>query len=223
MPIYMPEEKPRELPPPGAHLAVCYMVIDLGTQPGGRFPARRQVLFGFELPEEERSDGQPFTILRRYNYSSNANATLRHDIESWLGRTLTAADFGKLDLTERLGSTCVLGIKHETRDDGYVFANITSVMTPGKSTPKRLPVTNAVMALSLDERPFDRVTFEALPEWVRKAIEASPEYKTATNSAPVVPESTKTRLAAQLAGPQNAVARELDDEIPDFGGDVPSS
>src|SRR5215472_15697436 len=113
MPIVMPSEKPRELAPPGSHIAICHMVVDLGTQPGGRYKARRQILISWELADELRSDGQPFSISRRYGYSSDTKATLRQDIESWLGRVLTGADLGKLDLTELLGRTCTLGIKQE--------------------------------------------------------------------------------------------------------------
>jgi hypothetical protein len=220
MAIYMPEEKPRELPPPGSHLAVCYMICDLGTQPGGRFPARRQILIAWELPEELRADGQPFTISRRYGYSSNSNSNLRGDVESWLGRVLTSADLGKLDLTDQLGCSCILGVKHESHEDGRVFANVTSVMAPGKGAAKRLPPTNAAMALNLDDRPFDYATFEALPDWVRKLIEGSSEYKGIVNPAPAAPANVQKRLRARLAE-KDALARELDDEIPDFDAPVP--
>jgi hypothetical protein len=229
MPIVMPEEKPRELPPPGSHIAICYMVVDLGTQPGGRYKPRRQILVSWELPDEPRSDGQLFAISRRYGYSSDARSSLRQDIESWLGRVLTSDDFGKLDLTELLGCTCQLGVKHEAREDGRMFATISSVMAPGKRTQKRLPLVNTALALSLDDRPFDRATFEQLPEWVRKMIETSPEYKAAVHPVTMdVPGGVQERLRAMLvasdhkdANGKDELARLLDDEIPDFGASEP--
>jgi len=125
MSIYMPEEKSFELPPAGAHIAVCNRVVDLGTQPS--FGPKHQILLSFEFPDELMSDGRPFSISRRYNYTSAANSTLRADIEGWLGRALTAKDFGKLDLTKMLGRTCTLGIKHQSRN-GRDYANIVSIM-----------------------------------------------------------------------------------------------
>jgi hypothetical protein len=128
MSLYMPEEKLRELPPPGAHMAICAYVVDLGTQETN-FGSKRQVYIGWELPDERMSDGKPFMVGRRYTFSSNAKAALRADIESWLGRPLSAADFGQLDLSTLLGMTCTLGIQHQISND-RTYANIASVLRP---------------------------------------------------------------------------------------------
>jgi hypothetical protein len=205
MPITLPEEKQRELPPSGTHGAVCSLVADLGTQPGGKYPARRQVLLSFELTDEARVDGNPFVVSRTFGFSSTAGSHLRAFLESWFGRSLTADDFGKMDLAERLGATCMLGIMHETRDDGRIFANISSVMAPAKGTPTRLPPRGPAMSFSLSDRPFDRETFEALPEWIRQKIAASPEYKDIINPAASL-VSVEERLRARLASSASAPA-----------------
>ena len=153
MPIYMPEERPRELPPPGAHTAVCFRVVDLGTQQTP-YGTKRQIYIGWELPDERMGNGQPFTIGRYYTYSSDERATLRADIQGWLGRPLSNGDFGKFDLTSLLGATCLIGISHETKND-RTRAAIASVMRPNKGTPTRLPLINNAIMLSLNDRPFD--------------------------------------------------------------------
>src|SRR6516164_954247 len=141
MPITLPEEQFYELTPAGSHTAVCFRVADLGTQ-AGMYGPKPQSLISFELPDEQMADGRPFTISRRYTLSSNRKSALRADIEGWLGRVLTPSDFGRFDLSQLLGTTCLIGIKHETREDGRTFANVTSVMKRPKTVPERLSCNN---------------------------------------------------------------------------------
>lgn len=225
MSIVMPEEKPYELPPPGARAAVCYLVVDLGTQETS-FGAKRMLYIGWELTEEHReSDGKPFTVGRRYNYSSNAKSSLRGDVEGWLGRPLSAADFGQLDLAEFLGKTCILGIKLDENTGGKVYANIGAVLKPGKGMPERMPPSFPGVALSLDDRPFDHFRFEQLPSWLKEVIQKSPEYTAAVTALSPgqrydepAPSDTpaKKRMKAMLKGPvvPEPLSVELDDELP---------
>jgi len=187
----MPEERPRDLPPTGAHTAVCFRVIDLGTQQTP-FGTKRQVYISWELPDERMGNGQPHTAGRYYTYSSDERATLRGDIEGWLGRPLTNSDFGKFDLTTLLGMTCLLGIKHETKND-KTRAAIASVMKPAKGVQPRLPLINPGIALSLNDRPFDFLSFEQLPSWLRETIAKSPEYSAATGQGAQALVTTSTR------------------------------
>jgi len=206
MPIYMPDEKPRELPPAGAHTAICIYVVDLGTQETS-FGQRRQVFIGWELPDERTSAGAPFTIGRRYTYSSNSKAALRADIESWIGRPLSGADFGRLNLSDFLGRTCLLGVKHETKGE-RTHANVHSVLKPPKGTPERLSASIAGVELSLDARPFDPVSYDALPNWLKDTIGKSPEYQAAINPEP---EPPKRQIARRTPAPMSEV---LNDDVP---------
>jgi hypothetical protein len=214
MPFVMPEEKARELPPAGAHTAICIKVIDLGTQ-DGKFGAKHQLYIGWELPDERMSDGKPFGAGKFYNYSSNQKATLRQDVQGWLGRTLTTNDFGRFDLGSLLGMTCTLAIMHSEKD-GNPRANITSVLRPGKGVLPRLPPSNPATVLSLSDRPFDFGSYEGLPGWLKELIAKSPEYKRAANGG----TSPQDRVAAILAeSPKEATVNHedrdnLDDEIP---------
>jgi len=217
MPITLPEEQSYELAPAGSHTAVCFRIVDLGTQPGMYGP-KWQILITWELPDEQMADGRPFTISRRYTLSSNRKSALRADIEGWLGRVLTAADFGRFDLSQMLGTTCLIGIKHETREDGRTFANVTSVMKRGKAVSERLPCLNEAIALSLADRPFSQHEFEKLPQWLRDTIARSPEYEAATKPQVPISAGTKRRLKAILAdspAPRpKPVVEDLDDSIP---------
>lgn len=209
MPIIFPEEKPFELPPAGTHLAACFRIVDLGTQLGS-FGPKPQLMISWELPDEQGPDGRPVTISRRYNLSSSTKSTLRSDLENWLGRILTTADFGQFNLSEMLGCSCLIGIKHEVRGD-RTYANVTSVMQPPKGTPPRLPLTNAGAAFSLSDRPFAYSDFNALPSWLQDLVKKSPEYGAATNVRQI--SATPQRLAAVLA-PAAPAVDPLDDPIP---------
>jgi hypothetical protein len=205
MPIVMPSEKPRELCPAGSHVATCYRVVDLGTQQDSGFGAKPRIYIAWELPHESMADGRPFTIGRTYNYSSNRKSSLRSDVERWLGRALTASDFGIFDLGSLLGAACTLGVKHSANAEGRVYANVVSVMLPPRGTP-RLPLVNDGITFSLADRPFDQHGLDALPEWLQGLITKSPEYQEALH-----PGTTAQRLAA-VWGPNPDAAP--DDNIP---------
>ena len=205
MPIYMPDEKTFELPPAGQHTAICNRVIDLGTQ-SGMYGDKPTLWIGWELADERTSGGQPFTIGRRYTWSSSKMSRLRQDIEGWLQRPLSAADFGKLDLTSFLGRTCTLAIRHEPKGDGDK-AVIGAVLAPAKGTPERMSASTAGIALSLSDRPFDHGSYEALPEILKKLIATSREYDKAVNAPPE--PAPVVRLRAQ-----GYPSKELDDDIP---------
>ena len=218
MAIVLPEEPTYELAPAGSHTATCFQIADLGTQ-SGMYGPKWQISISWELPDEPMADGRPFTISRRYTLSSNRKSALRADIEGWLGRVLTASDFGKFDLSQLLGTTSLIGIKHETRDDGRTFANVTSVMKRPKAVPERRSCVNEAIAFSLADRPFRQHEFEKLPQWVRDAIARSPEYELATTKPQKgISAGTKQRLKAILAdspAPRpEVVVEDLDDEIP---------
>src|SRR5215469_18163395 len=138
MTIVLPDLKQRELVPAGTHLGICTTIADLGTQ-AGPYGSKRQLYIAWELPDELRSDGKPFVIGKFYTLSSDPKATLRQDIESWEGRPLTQADFGKFDISTRVGSTCMLGIAHKTNDNGGApRAVVASVLRAPKGTPARM-------------------------------------------------------------------------------------
>jgi hypothetical protein len=217
MPIVLPEEQAYELPPAGSHTATCIRVVDLGTQSGVYGP-KWQVLISWELRDEQMADGRPFTISRRYTFSGSRKSTLREHLEGWFGRVLTAADLGKFDLAQLLGSTCLIGIKHEIKEDGRTFANVTSVMKRPKAVPERLSCNNEPVAFSLTDRPLREDELQKLPQWVRDTVMRSPEYTEAIKPQKGISTGTQQRLKGILADspapkPQPAVEN-LEDSIP---------
>lgn len=166
--------------PDGTHLAICYRVIDLGTQRveyQGQTKEQRKVLIGWELPGERMEDGRPFSIGQRYSWSMHEKSRLRHDLESWRGKKFEQSDFGAggFDISNLIGKPCLLSIVH-TEKDGKTYANIASVskLVKGMEVPK---MENETVFFDLDN--LDRAEFDKLSDTMKKIIEASPEYSSA--------------------------------------------
>jgi hypothetical protein len=110
--IYLPSRASRELPSAGTQFAVCYGIVELGTQPTTYGP-KSQVMLQFELLDEAGSNGKPLLLSRRYTMSGDPKSALRQDLESWLGRAISDEKVGRLNLSQFLGATALgSGTRH---------------------------------------------------------------------------------------------------------------
>ena len=177
--IYMPPKSAEfQLPPAGAHVAVCYRVVDLGTQETkfkGEVKTKHLVLIGWELPDEPMQDGRPFTVSKRYTLSSSPKSTLRKDIESWRGKPFDDAEFGSFDLGKLIGAGCMLNIVHDDRGE-HTYANVATIMRLPKGTKAPEP-KNERFYFSLDD--FNQYDFAKMTDRMKEMIAKSPEYRRA--------------------------------------------
>lgn len=180
--MYLPQNDGGDFQPPpsGTHLAICYRVIDLGTQTvewQGDKKHQRKVLISWELPSEPMEDGRPFTISRRYTFSSSEKATLRQHLEGWRGKRFLESDFGPggFDIQNILGKACLLSIVHNSKD-GKTYANIQSVSAVPKGMEIPKP-SNPPLYFTLERTRFDRKVMEGLSQKLQADISNSPEYK----------------------------------------------
>lgn len=181
MPITVKENGGKDFKkvPPGAHFAICNMVVDCGLQEGFQKKPQHKVYLRWEVPDERVSyekDGQaiegPCSIGRFYTLSLSEKANLRKDLENWRGRTFTSDELKGFDLESILGKCCQIMVTHET-DNGKTYANITGVMGVSKDQQARAKLSkpeNALMSFSL-EMP-DQKKFEQLPKWLQEKIDA---------------------------------------------------
>lgn len=184
---------------PGTHLAICYEVIDFGTQRDvyeGEENIRRKLWIGWEIPDQTMDDGRPFVIGKEYNLSMHRKAALRKHLEAWRGIPFTDDDFGdvgKFDVKNIIGKPCALSVYHKTTDNN-VRAKVDSVIALMKGT--EVPAkANADRFLSLEPDEFDVETYHSLSEWMKERIATSPEF--AATQKPVagpvtVPEIDET-------------------------------
>lgn len=182
-------------PPAGSHIAVCYRVIDLGTQQTtylGQSKLQRKIMISWEIPDEKMDDGRPFTISKRYTFSSSEKANLRHDLENWRGAKFRDEEIQQFDTRKLIGVGCMLSVIHEEKD-GRTYSNIASVAKlPKGITPPALE--NATAYFSLVDP--DWKAFDALSDGLKGVIQKSPEYAEAmrTNSNDEPPPRTSDDL-----------------------------
>lgn len=174
-----------ETTPAGTFPARCYRFLDLGsheqTYQGESKGLKRLVMVGFELPTELMETGEyagkPFTIHKRYTWSTHEKATMRKDLESWRGRKFNDSDFGPggFDVRNLIGVPCTLSISHSEKD-GSTYANITGIgpLMKGLNMPEAI---NKGVFLSLEPRLFDREVYEGLSDKLKAFISDTPEYR----------------------------------------------
>lgn len=163
--------------PLGSHVARCIRVIDLGTQTNdyqGKVTHPRQVVIGWELPNELIEDGEhkgkPMYASKFYTASLNEKATLRGHLANWRGRDFTPDELQGFDLRNILGKTCMLSIVQS--ESGKSKVGGVMALPKGMQVP---PQVNPNVHFSLDE--FDQATFDALTKGMKEKIIASPEYQ----------------------------------------------
>lgn len=189
--------------PPGMQHAVCYAVIDIGTQPStGNFPARRKVVIIWELPHElielERDGVKkklPRAISERFTLSLASKGNLRPMLESWRGRPFTEEELAGFDMKHLLGVNCFLNVVHQKgkgEKAGRTYANVASVNPLAKGMAK-IPPTNALLLFSMDDFTGPVTIPEAVPEWIEACIKQSDEYKAKANINPNHP--TEAQMA----------------------------
>jgi hypothetical protein len=193
-----------ERPPAGMFPAICYRIIDIGTQLeeyNGETKLKRKVIIYWELhdPEATMSDGRPMSISKRYTYSMHEKATLRHHLESWRGKKFADAECAQFDIENVLGQACYLSvIETISKKTGNPYSAISNVNKPPRNF-EMPPQVNESTFLGLTPADFDKVVFDGLGERLKAMIESSREYKAIMNGK--APE-------------QENPAHDLDDEIP---------
>lgn len=169
-------------PPEGTWPAVCYRIIDLGTQMGtynGETNRRHKVLVSWELhdPDTTTDDGSPMSIHKRFTWSMHEKSRLRQDLEAWRGKRFTDADLGDggFHIKSLLGVPCLIGIVHTTKN-GITYANISSIAKLPKGMDAPEP-HNQLAYSWLTPELFDREVFSNLSDRMQETIKASPEYQ----------------------------------------------
>lgn len=195
-------------PPAGMHIARCYRLIDLGTQPksyqGKPTGEARKIMASFELLGEERmDDGKPFTISKSWFLSMHEKAALRKDLESWRGKPFTADEEHSFDVSRLLGAYCLLNVVQETGDNGNTYTQIKAITPLIKGMPKPEPV-NQNFIFDADEPDMD--AFEKFSDKMKDLIRGSREWR--ARAAGGRPATTAT------ASTGGSGFDDMDDDIP---------
>lgn len=121
----------------GVYTALCYRVLDLGTQTtefAGETKEAHQIMISWELFGENArmSDGRPFSVHKRYKLSLHEKASLRKDLEAWRGKKFTQDELNGFDVVNVIGTACTMQVM--LSEDGK-FANVGTIMST-KEMPK---------------------------------------------------------------------------------------
>ena len=114
--------------PAGVHQAVLVDVVDLGMLDvswQGVTKRQHKINLAWQIAED-RDDGKPFLVFKRYTLSLHEKAGLRKDLENWLGRKFTREDEMGFDVESMLGHNCLLNVTHNRVGD-KTYANVASV------------------------------------------------------------------------------------------------
>ena len=167
--------------PKGNHVAICYGVIDLGTQHSDAFvwegkavPASDQktILMMWELPMELidiEGEMKPAMVSNFYNASFNEKANLRLHLEAWRSRTFSEEELCGFNIVNVLGKPCMVSIVH--KENGKAKVAGVAAMVKGMNVPE---VTNTLISFDMDI--YSKDVFESLSEGIQNIIKKSPEW-----------------------------------------------
>lgn len=162
---------------PGVYMAVCVVVADLGDQYGEKFKkSSRKVVFSFDIPSETiEIDGEqkPRQLSKRCTFSVSKKGTLNKMLNAWMNANMSEQELGELDLFSLIGRGCQIRVT--VSEDG-AHNNIEDVMALPKGMPAPQSDT-APVTYDIDEDGFFGEKWDALPAWMREAIEKSDQYQ----------------------------------------------
>ena len=161
--------------PTGLHPAVCYKLVDIGTQPNEKYPEKRQIILGFEIPGEMveyTKDGEtnevPQTVSKFLTLSMHEKSNLRKIVQSWTGRVLSDADAAEYDLSRMLGQAAYINVIH--KPNGKATIETVMALPNGLEVPEQI---NDTVYYSIDEHGLDwpACLSEKMIAWISKSSE----------------------------------------------------
>lgn len=160
-----------EMPAPGTYAAVCYKVIDLGTQEQdfkGKITHARKLMLFWEL-NAQMSTGQRFSMFKEYTASLNEKANLRKDLESLTGIAFTDGMIKSFNPQKLIGAAGLVNVGPNSNDRIVIKGLAKLVAGMEKMKPE-----NPTVYFDLDM--FSEEAFNSLPDWLKNKIIQSPEY-----------------------------------------------
>jgi len=172
--------------PVGMHLAMCYRIIDLGTQQTeyqGTVKHQPKVMFQFEVHGEGEDgkplvtpQGDPLSVSKNFTLSLGEQANLRKDLQTWRGREFTAQELKFFDLKDVLGAWCMLSITHREYN-GKTYSSIANINPVPVAIKKAgLPTAhNPLKIFSIANA--DMALFETFSTYIQDKIKSSPQWE----------------------------------------------
>lgn len=165
----------------GTYLARCYSMVHIGTvleEYQGQKKLQNKVRISWEFPTElkefKQGEGEkPYVLSKEFTLSLHEKSTLRSFLKSWRGKDFTEDEAKAFDISKLIGVACTASVVHVEKE-GKKYAQIANVSTvmKGATVPAQI---NQSFELNYDN--FDLEKFKSLPEFIRKKMESSAEFK----------------------------------------------
>ena len=117
-----------ENPKVGMTAAICIDVVDLGLQTTS-YGDKYQIKLVFQL-DQERSDGKPMRIGRKYTKTLDDKGNFRKDLKSWRGADLTTEELAEFDADKLIGAQAQVLITEFQKTDGTPGTSIGAITPP---------------------------------------------------------------------------------------------
>jgi hypothetical protein len=166
--------------PKGTYQAVCYGVIDIGTQYSEIFDNEsHKFIVLWEIPKlklklKDRNGGEKIvarTISKTYSLSIGKKSNFRADLISWFGQEPE----DNYDPRTLLEQNCLLTIAHKvSQTTQKIRANVSSIagLMDGMAT---LKPENSILSYIIEENGLDIIPSN-IPTWIADEIKKSKEY-----------------------------------------------
>ena len=213
--------------PEGMHDAICYKLVDAGTNWNefqGEKNKQHSVFVWWELPKTRTEDDRPMSVFKEYRLSLHEQAALRRDLQAWRNNQFTPSELESFDLTAIVGVSCKISVGRTSGGKDKV----TGVYC-ADGGPKKAATENDQVIFDLEDYIDEFIgksserskkacdIFEDLPPFVKWRIAGCDE----PNKDQVEP-CFELQAATTKAAPQTAAAPALAaDDDDDFEDDVP--
>lgn len=97
----------------GLYPAVCYGLIDIGTQENeyqGKVMYQRKAILKFELLDEFDNDDKRIVLTQIYNMSLNEKSKFRQHLRNWRGKDFTEEELNCFEPKNVMGSNVILNV-----------------------------------------------------------------------------------------------------------------
>lgn len=212
-------KKQQQIPPAGLNLAVCYSIIDLGTQeetfPGKPSSLAAKCHFSWEFPSlplvtfDEKKGPQPMAVFQEYTVSAGEKAKLPAMLCSWgkMERKALKSISAQL-LKAFIGAPCMINVTHvasKTQTDSetgfpIMYSNVgqsgLAVMPMMEGMQRPQGTKNPTVFFELDN--FTWPAYLALPQFIQEKIAKSKEWPGILQKYPKPVDNTTQQNTAQV-------------------------
>ncbi len=175
--------KPSKGSPPipgGTYQAVCYAVVDLGTQYNEIFKkSSPKVVITWEIPSlriEYEKDGHPAegprVISKTYTNILHEKSNLYQDLINWRGRDFTAQEAEGFNVSQVLSANCILTVVNTKKKD-RVYANVGGVAKLMDGMKKLIPESK-IIKYDIDDG-IGAIP-KTVPDWIVEIIKKCAEF-----------------------------------------------